>query len=355
MRTLIEVLNENNIELLDSGGGRKVAKCPFHNGDNTPSFTVYPNDTYFCFGCDVWGDVVKFLVDFKGMTFDAAIAYVGADYKYKNVEKPQVIKVKNTTNMYSFLYEVAEQYHHYLLQQPGAIRYLESRGLTMDTIHEFKLGYTDGRVLSLPFDWQYHLAIEAGILHKNGLEILSHRITIPNITEPHEVDFIVGRTVTNDKVKYLGIKTAKPLHGFYAVRHSPVIFLVEGQFDWITLRQWGYPAAVTGGTHLSRHNITLLRDKKIILIPDLDESGVGMAAMEKLKDQLGDNAYILDYSECRTKPGKLDISTLGESPGGKYLFDTIVLEQLPWIQFLSARMLTKWFPTLEITPLSLLT
>ncbi len=355
MKTLLDIIGENNIQISNSGE-RKVAVCPFHKGDNTPSFTIYPNDTYFCFGCEAWGDAVKFLVDFKHMSFDDAVTYVGADYKLRNADKPQVIKVKNALHTYEFLSDVADQYHRFLMQTPGALNYLTNRGLTTDTIVRYKLGYTDGRVLRLNWAWEQEMALEAGLINKNGFELLSHRIIIPNLTEEKQCDFMVGRTVTADRIRYLGIRVPKPIHGFYEVRHSPVLFIAEGQFDWLTLRQWGYPAAVIGGTHLSRSNHNLLRDKRIVIIPDLDESGVGMDAAIKIQAQLGEErATILDYSELKTSPGKLDISELAQSPGAKALFDTIVMEQLPWIAFLSNRIRAKWFPTLQTTTYSHLT
>jgi hypothetical protein len=186
-------------------------------------------------------------------------------------------------------------------------------------------------------------------MNRDGYEVLSHRITIPNFIDMGFADYIVGRTVTNDKIKYLGTRTPKPIHGFYEVRHSPVIFLAEGQFDWLTLRQWGYPAAVLGGSHLTKSNIILLRDKKVVIVPDYDPENQGMIAANKVKEQLGENAVILDYSELNTSPGKLDISTLAESPGGQMMFTTIVKEQLPWITLMSNRILAKWFPNFNTT------
>lgn len=357
-KTLTEVIAECGIQLEDSSGDRKVAKCMFHEGDHEASFTVYPNGTYFCFGCpdgETWGDAVTFLVQYKKMSFDDAVKHVGADYKVRTADKPQVIKVKNTLTSYRYLYSIADQYHNFLLQTPGAQNYLQKRGLTMETITKYKLGYTDGRVLSLSWAWEQEIALEMGLINKNGYELLSHRITIPNVTDAGHVDFIIGRTVTNDKIKYLGARMPKPVMGFYEVRHSPVIFLVEGQFDWLTLRQWGYPAAVIGGSHLKKHDLSLFSGKRVVLVPDYDEENQGLNTATKIKNQLGANAMILDYSELKTGPGKLDISTLAESPGGESLFNTIVRENLPWLTLLSSRIQKKWFPNLVSTIPSLLT
>lgn len=347
-KTLLEVISENNFTLLQSGD-RWVMRCPFHEGDHSPSFTVYPTQTYFCFGCKAWGDAFKFLKDFKQWDNTTIQEYLGEDYKSVIENKPKIIKVRNVLETYKFIYDVAEEYHKFLLKTPGALQYLQNRGLTMDTITTYKIGYTDGHVLHPYWALEQKIANEIGLINKGGYETLSHRITIPNITDDGYADFIIGRTVTNDKVKYLGLRIAKPIYGFYEIRKSPVIFLAEGQFDWLTLRQWGYPAAVLSGGNLSRSNLILLRDKKVVIIPDLDDSGIGMDTAKTLKEQLGESAQILDYSELQTSKGKLDISTLGESPGSKELFDIIVKEQCPWIMFMRTRILTKWFPHLVST------
>lgn len=39
-------------------GPRLHASCPFHD-DSTPSLVVYPNETFFCFGCNAWGDALN--------------------------------------------------------------------------------------------------------------------------------------------------------------------------------------------------------------------------------------------------------------------------------------------------------
>ncbi|MFZ5696161.1 MAG: CHC2 zinc finger domain-containing protein [Pseudomonadota bacterium] len=47
--------------------------CPFHE-DRSPSFVVYPDQRYHCFGCDADGDVVDFVMALHGVGYREAIA-----------------------------------------------------------------------------------------------------------------------------------------------------------------------------------------------------------------------------------------------------------------------------------------
>jgi DNA primase len=336
-KSLVEVLQENGVEL-HQNGDRWVARCPFHEGDRDPSFTVYPNGTYYCFGigCQVWGNAVKFLVDYKGMTAAEAIAEVGEDFHFPKAEKRAVIKIKNIAKTSTFLYRVAQAYHLYLKDTPGPQKYLEDRGLTQETIDKFKLGYTDGAVLNFQFAEDYELANEVGLLNKGGYESLSHRITIPNIIDDRYVDFMTGRTVINDRVKYLGLRMPKPICGFYDFRNSPILFLVEGNFDYLVLRQWGYPAIVMSGSNIKDVNYALLRDRTIVMVPDNDEQG--MIAARKVEKTLR-NTIILDYTSLGVK----DVGELATKANAKEDFDALVREEL-WGSHLSNPTWEKYLP-----------
>lgn len=346
MKSLLDVLAESEIKLTQGYSGRSVGHCPFHTGDHTPSFTVYPGDTYYCFGCGAWGDAVKFLIDYKGMDPKAAYEYVGQEIIKE--KSSGVIKVKNVSETWQFLYDVATVYHGFLLRNKGAMEYLLRRGLTEITIKKYQIGYTDGFVLNISNAFDAALGAEVGLINKDGVEALSHRIIIPNIIAATEmVDFMVGRTVINDRVKYLGLRMPKPIMGLSSVQPSPVVFLVEGQFDWLTLKQWGYPAITSGGTNISRANINTIIDKHIVIIPDYDPSNVGLNAAKSLQNKIDNGkTHILDYSSLRTGQDKLDISALAERPNAEQLFAEIVKEQLPWLGTLSNRMIQTFFPNL---------
>jgi DNA primase len=341
-KTLLDVLEEFNISTKDSGGGRKVANCPLpnHEGDNTPSFTIYPDGGYFCFGCGGWGDALKFLIDYKGMTNVEGLEYLGEDYKQTRAEKSLVIKVKNTTLTWKFLWNIAESYHQFLLGMPGALSYLHKRGLIDETIRKFKLGYTDGYVLKLAFASDYALGKEVGIITDKGYEKLSHRITIPNLLDKGECDFIVGRTVTGDNVKYLGARMPKPIYGFYEVRNSPIIFITEGQFDFLLLRQWGLPAVALGGSSLSRADASVFDDKKLIIVPDNDDPG--RKAANTIHERFKDNSLIFDYSFMGVK----DVGEVAALEKGKEVFMGLVDAQIGWIHSLPDFQKEKWFKSI---------
>jgi len=343
-KTLLEVLTENGIETIESGD-KFVAHCPFHKGDREPSFTIYPNETYWCFGCKKWGNPVKFLVEYKGMSDKEALEYVGLDFALPKAEK-RAIKVKNTLKTGVFLYDVAKFYHEYLMEQPGPQKYIQDRGLTIETAKKFLIGYTDGGVLAFDFASEYELANEVGLLNKAGAESLAHRIIIPNLIDGKYCDFMTGRTVLNAKPKYLGLRMPKPICGFWDSRNSPVLFLVEGNFDYLLLRQWGYPAIVMSGSHISKANYSLLRSKTIVMVPDNDE--VGFQAAKEVKKTLP-STIILDYQSLGAK----DIGELALKSNAEQLFAEVVREKL-WDTLFTNHGLMKYLPVSnDLIPLHL--
>ena len=66
----IEDIFEGNLNQI---GSRFTAQCPFHK-EKTPSFTIFSNDnTFYCFGCHVWGDSVDFYMKINNCNFPTAI------------------------------------------------------------------------------------------------------------------------------------------------------------------------------------------------------------------------------------------------------------------------------------------
>jgi hypothetical protein len=58
--------------LRECGKDRYLANCPFHE-DKSPSFYLYPTNTFHCFGCQENGDVIKLTMHLHGISFREAI------------------------------------------------------------------------------------------------------------------------------------------------------------------------------------------------------------------------------------------------------------------------------------------
>ena len=57
------------VQLKNAGGGQKKGLCPFHD-EKSPSFHVTPSKGFFhCFGCQVGGDVIAFIMKLEHLTF----------------------------------------------------------------------------------------------------------------------------------------------------------------------------------------------------------------------------------------------------------------------------------------------
>ena len=70
---IVKVIDEY-VRLKKVGGSpRYSGLCPFHN-EKTPSFSVHSSHQFFyCFGCDVGGDVFKFVMEIERISFFEAL------------------------------------------------------------------------------------------------------------------------------------------------------------------------------------------------------------------------------------------------------------------------------------------
>jgi len=68
---LVDLLERYDVELTFDGGGRYKAVCPFHE-EKTPSFKVFPDDSFYCFGCGKNGTVYDFVMLKHNLSFKQA-------------------------------------------------------------------------------------------------------------------------------------------------------------------------------------------------------------------------------------------------------------------------------------------
>lgn len=111
--------------------------------------------------------------------------------------------------------------------------------------------------------------------------------------------------------KYLTLRRSKPLLGWEQAQGSASVIVVEGVFDFLTLRSWGYPAVALLGTHTRPDLVEQLRTfRRVYLALDRDEGGA--PATLKLMDVLGPAAVPVELPD-----GTKDVAELALAPTGR--------------------------------------
>jgi DNA primase len=82
---LSEIAEKEGVELQEHGRGLYRGKCPFHP-DKDPSFFIYEEKRFKCFGCGAAGDVVTFVQKIKGISFPRAMEYLGLPMRDRDEE-----------------------------------------------------------------------------------------------------------------------------------------------------------------------------------------------------------------------------------------------------------------------------
>ena len=293
------------LELKKSGANFKAC-CPFHSED-TPSFTVSPaKQIYHCFGCSNGGDAIKFVMEYEKLTYPEAIEKIAAltnfNLEYDNNDSQAL----NT----SILDAVNNYYQNNLFSNSNALQYLNSRGITKESIDKFQIGYASSSNDTITYlknnFFDLSMAIELGIIDSgsNGLYArFIERITFPIFLQSGKLVGVGGRTISGHNAKYVNSPATKLfnksalLFGYNLARESiyqsKEIIITEGYLDVIMLHQAGFANSVaTLGTALTSQHIPLLKksDAKVILGYDGDKAG--MEAAYKASILLAQNDFV---------------------------------------------------------------
>ncbi len=295
--SITDVVQSYGLDLKPAGKNYK-ALCPFHT-EKTPSFFVKPeSDSFTCYGCNRFGDIFTFVQNIENVGFVEAMNILIEKFNIQVEQKKGFNYSKE--KKYSVINDIAMKYFTGNLSGSGegnkAIKYLNDRNISEKTIKDFSLGYaldkwdgflsfTKSRSLDL------EMCIELGLLIRNSKgEIYDRfrgRIIFPIFSESGTVIGFGGRTISDDKVKYLNspetplFKKGKNLYGFNLtkrfMREQRSSILVEGYFDVISLYQYGIKnVAASLGTALTPGQIHLLRrvSEDIFIGYDSDEAGI---------------------------------------------------------------------------------
>ena len=306
-RISIEEVVSQITSLKPSTGGRLLGLCPFHQED-TPSFTVNPSQGfYYCFGCGEGGDLFRFIMNTQSIDFPTALKqladHCGIALKAEN-EKERINR-KQRGSILEACEETSQYFQSSLLSPHSdmakeALGYLKGRGLSMDTIRKFQLGFIehgDGLISALHRKgFSDEILIKAGIAkqrdssnRRRGIySFFRQRIIIPIFNPQGKVIAFGGRCMPGQEntAKYINspesdsYKKSKTLYGLsYArpcIQRKGRVILVEGYFDVISMHQAGFTECVaTCGTALTEQHLQIIRPlaSDVYTLFDMDQAG----------------------------------------------------------------------------------
>jgi DNA primase len=298
--------------------GKDIAgKCPFH-ADDTASLVITPSkNLWHCFGCQVGGGVVDWVMKLKGVSFRHAVELLKDETALSSLAAGGTHPIKQSTvrtlpapvsldaDDRALLLQVVGYYQQSLRDSPDALAYLQSRGLNHpELLDTFKLGYSN-RTLGLRLPRknrvegaQLRSRLERlGVYRESGHEHFNGSLVVPVLDEHGQVREMYGRKISNkhrDDVPLHMYLRANPSRGrgvfnVAALAASKEIILCESIIDALTFWCAGFRNVTTaygveGFTDELMQAFKLHAVTRVLIAYDRDEAGD--RAAEKLAAKL---------------------------------------------------------------------
>ena len=265
---------------------------------------------YHCFGCGAHGDAIAFLMTHLKMGFSEAVENLAERFQVtlEKSEEPQGEKGPSKAALKQAMDLVCHLYHYLLLYSAEgqiALRYLYDRGLDLDFIKQFQVGFAP-RQADLMMRYLRARGVDDRIAEQAGLisvsqsgrarDFFCERITFPIRDALGAVIGFSGRKFKEETFggKYINtpetplFKKSRVLFGLSYSRSRIAkegkAIIVEGQIDCLRLIHAGfnYTVAVQGTAFGEAHVKELLHlgVKQVYL--SLDADGAGREASVKI-------------------------------------------------------------------------
>jgi DNA primase len=299
---------------LISQGKDLACRCPWHEGDDTPSCIVSPKtNLWHCFGCDAGGSVIDWVMRMHKVSFRHACELLAKQHPAlaaaASTDTPAAaVKLSagklRTAQSFSLaagdqelLDQVIDFYHTTLKSSPEALEYLEKRGLgSMELIEHFRLGYANRTLAYRLAPKQYKAGAEmrtalqrVGILRDSGHEHFNGSIVVPlfggDSNDP------TARPVVGAYARKLldNLRAGTPKHLYLPGPHrgvfnreglegQPEIILCEALIDAMTFWAAGFRNVTScyGVNGLTEELLGALKScgaQRILIAFDRDEAG----------------------------------------------------------------------------------
>src|SRR5277367_242754 len=303
-RTPLAAVVGRRVRLARSGRQWKGC-CPFH-GEKTPSFYVYEDGHYHCFGCGAHGDAIGFVMQSEGAGFMEAVERLATEAGLEVPKlSPEMAEAERRRHDLASVLEAAQaSYQRRLFLPEGrhALGYLLARGLSEETIRNFALGWTGesrgGLAADLGRDGvTQDQLVESGLMRRDdetgrAFDLFFNRVMFPIRDRRGRVISFGGRILGDGQPKYVnGPETAlfakrRTLYALdlarEAVRAGAPLVVVEGYMDVIALHEYGFLGAVAPlGTALTEEQLEELWRLSDAPVLCFDGDAAGARATER--------------------------------------------------------------------------
>ena len=267
---------------LKKRGKEFIGLSPFKN-EKTPSFTVNDEkEFYHCFSTGEHGNIFDFLMKTKSVGFGEAVKTLAAEagmqpYRFSNFDQKKEIRFQTYKNIFS---DYSKFYTQQLFENKNkeALEYLLKRGLKIDIIQEFKLGYVPWQnsfYENLLKKYSEEEINFTGLYYKNEktgkyIDRFNSRVIFPIKNISGETIAFGGRVIRDSKLaKYINspetefYKKGNMIFNLDKAKNqrseTDNVLIVEGYMDVVSLYASGIKNVISNsGTALTERQIDLI-------------------------------------------------------------------------------------------------
>src|SRR3989441_1172155 len=323
IKAKVDVLEEIGLVVaLQKSGKSFKGLCPFHN-ERTPSFYVFAeSQTWRCFGCNEGGDIFTFVQMQQGLEFRDALLYLAEkagvavdDYSDHNRNPEEERETNAAKERLRKLNEDALLWFHQMLLRSKdaaeARAYVQSRGISSESVVAFSLGYApdrwDGLSSYLLGQGYTERELVSGGLARDrdgGLrdsgetgsgggiyDYFRHRLIFPIRDTRGRVIGFGGRAFGDAQPKYLNspqtllFEKNSVLYALDmardAIKQAKQVVIVEGYVDALIAHQYGTKQTVACiGSAITEKHIQQLKKLTRQVTLALDPDAAGATATE---------------------------------------------------------------------------
>lgn len=324
---LIESLGISAKKVSVTSGGEYHSPCPKCGGTDRFFFqparqAKYCQGMYRCRQCGIQGDTIQFCRDIMGLTWEEAVKRCHAEvclennrshFRYKKPERKFAEGTPPNDKWKAKALSFVDYANNYLLKNPSLMQFLSKRGISLQTIEKYKLGFSENKK-SRYGDFQ--VARESFGLEETGKTLwIPAGYIIPSLEPTGEVIRIKirrSRWTPEDKIaKYIALSGSMFGMTIIGDRSKQTIVIVESELDSYSLiEKIGDVALVIacGGNTKKPDIFTdhLIKNRRAFICHDNDEGG------EAMKDMW---SKLYPKAVCISTPNGKDIGEFIEKGG----------------------------------------